>query len=141
MHLEASIEMWVVRTGAWLFTIFGTVALFLAIVGVYGVRSYTVARRTREIGIRMALGATTADALRLIMREGLILTLAGVSLGLLLSLGMGKLLGSMLYEVSGTDPIILSIATLLLAMISLAACYLPARRAARVNPIVALRYE
>ncbi len=140
-HLDASIEMWIVRTGAWLFTIFGAVALFLAIVGVYGVRSYAVARRTREIGIRMALGATTADALRLVLREGLILTLVGVSVGALLALAAGKLLGSMLYEVSGTDPLILVAAPLLLAAISLVACYLPARRAARVNPIVALRYE
>ncbi len=140
-HLESSIEMWIVRTGAWLFTIFGSVALFLAVVGVYGVRSYTVARRTREIGIRMALGATTVDTLRLVMREGLGLTVVGVSLGFLLALGTGKLLGSMLYEVSGTDPLVLTAAPLLLAAISLAACFLPARRASRVNPIVALRYE
>jgi predicted permease len=140
-HLDASIEMWIVRTGAWLFTIFGSVALFLAVVGVYAVRSYTVARRTREIGIRMALGATTSDALRLVLREGLVLTLAGVGLGFLLALAAGRLLGSMLYEVSGTDPLVLTAAPLLLAAISLTACYLPARRAARVNPIVALRYE
>jgi predicted permease len=140
-HLDASIEMWIVRTGAWLFTIFGSVALFLAVVGVYAVRSYTVARRTREIGIRMALGATTSDALRLVLREGLVLTLAGVGLGFLLALATGRLLGSMLYEVSGTDPLVLTTAPLLLAAISLTACYLPARRAARVNPIVALRYE
>ena len=140
-HLETSIDMWVVRTGAWLFTIFGAVALFLAIIGVYGVRSYAVARRTREIGIRMALGATTGNALHLILREGLVLTLVGVAVGFLLALAAGRLLGSMLYEVSGTDPIILLMAPLLLAVISMVACYLPARRAARVNPIVALRHE
>jgi predicted permease len=140
-HLEGSIEMWIFRTGAWLFTVFGSVALVLAIVGVYGVRSYTVARRTREIGIRMALGATAGDALRLVLREGLALTLAGVGAGLLLALLAGRVLGSLLYEVSGTDPLILTAAPLLLAIISLAACYLPARRAARVNPIRALRYE
>ena len=140
-HLEASIEMWIVRTGAWLFSIFGSVALTLAIVGVYGVRSYTVARRTREIGIRMALGATAGDALRLVLREGIALTLAGVGIGMLLALLAGRVLGSALYEVSGTDPLILATAPLLLAIISLAACYLPARRAARVNPIRALRYE
>lgn len=140
-HLDSSFEMWVVRTGAWLFTVFGAVALLLAIVGVYGVRSYTVARRTREIGIRMALGATTGDAMRLVLREGLVLTAAGVGAGMLLALLEGRVLGSMLYEVSGTDPLILTMAPLLLAAISLAACYLPARRAAHVNPIVALRYE
>jgi ABC-type antimicrobial peptide transport system permease subunit len=133
--------MWIIRTGAWLFTILGSVALFLAIVGVYGVRAYTVARRTREIGIRMALGATAREVLCLVLREGLALTLAGVVLGLLLALAAGKLLGSMLYEVSGTDPLVLSMASVVLALISIAACYLPARRAALVNPTVALRYE
>jgi len=140
-HLEESAEMWTIRTGAWLFTILGSVALFLAIVGVYGVRAYTVARRTREIGIRMALGATAREVLRLVLREGLALTLAGVLLGLFLALAAGRLLGSMLYEVSGTDPLVLSMASVLLASISMAACYLPARRAALISPITALRYE
>ncbi len=140
-HLEGSIEMWTIRTGAWLFTILGSVALVLSIVGVYGVRSYTVARRTREIGIRMALGATAWEVLRLVMREGLALTLAGVFLGLLVALAAGRLLGSMLYEVSGTDPLVLSMASVALASISMAACYLPARRAALVSPTTALRYE
>ena len=140
-HLDASLDMWIIRTGAWLFMVFGAVALFLAIVGVYGVRSYTVSRRTREIGIRMALGATTRDTLRLVLREGLVLTLAGVGIGFLLTLAAGRLLASMLYEVSGNDPVVLSSAPLVLATVSVAACYLPARRAARVDPIVALRYE
>ncbi len=140
-HLEGSIEMWTVRTGAWLFTILGSVALFLAIVGVYGVRAYTVARRTREIGIRMALGATAREVLRLVLREGLALTLTGVLLGLPLTIAAGKLLGSMLYEVSGTDPLVLSTASAVLALISMAACYLPARRAALVEPTTALHYE
>ena len=140
-HLEGSVEMWTVRTGAWLFTILGSVALFLAIVGVYGVRAYTVARRTREIGIRMALGATAREVLRLVLREGLALTLAGILLGLPLALAGGMLLGSTLYEVSGTDPLVLSTASAVLALISMAACYLPARRAALVHPTTALRYE
>jgi predicted permease len=140
-HLEESAEMWTIRTGAWLFMILGSVALFLAIVGVYGVRAYTVARRTREIGIRMALGASTRQVLRLVLREGLLLTGAGVVLGLGLALAAGKLLGSMLYEVSGTDPLVLSLASFALALISMAACYLPARRAALVSPTTALRYE
>jgi putative ABC transport system permease protein len=89
----------------------------------------------------MALGATAGDALRLVLREGLALTLTGVVAGMLLALLAGRVLGSLLYEVSGTDPLILTAAPLLLAIISLAACYLPARRAARVNPIRALRYE
>jgi predicted lysophospholipase L1 biosynthesis ABC-type transport system permease subunit len=140
-HLEGSIEMWTVRTGAWLFTILGSVALFLAIVGVCGVRAYTVARRTREIGIRMALGATALEVLRLVLREGIALTLTGVLLGLPLALAAGKLLGSILYEVSGTDLLVLSTSSTVLALISVAACYLPARRAALVEPTTALRYE
>ncbi len=140
-HLEGSIEMWTVRTGAWLFTILGSVALILAIVGVYGVRAYTVARRTREIGIRMALGATAREVLRLVLREGLLLTTAGVLFGLPLAVAAGILLGSILYEVSGTDPFVLSTASAVLAAISIAACYLPARRAALVSPTSALRYE
>jgi ABC-type antimicrobial peptide transport system permease subunit len=89
----------------------------------------------------MALGATARDVLRLILREGLALTLTGILLGLPLALVAGRFLGSMLYEVSGSDPLVLSVASVLLASISLVACYLPARRAALVSPTKALRYE
>ena len=140
-HLDASVDLWVVRTGARLFAIFGGVALLLAMIGLYGVRAYTVARRTREIGIRMALGADAGDALRLILREGLLLTGVGSIIGLMLSLAIGKLLSTFLYEVSGVDPVVLGVAPLLLGIVSLLACYLPARRASRVDPMVALRYE
>jgi predicted permease len=140
-HIEENIELWLVRTGARMFTSFGALALFLAVVGVYGVKAYTVSRRTREIGIRIALGATMRDALWLVMRDGLRLTGAGVALGLVLSLGTGRLLSSVLYEVSATDPLIFVVAPLVLALAAAAACYLPARRAARVDPIVALRHE
>ena len=140
-HLDASFDLWIVRTGARLFAIFGGVALLLAMIGLYGVRAYTVACRTREIGIRMALGAAAGDTLRLILREGLLLTAAGTAIGLALSLGLGKLLSTFLYRVSGVDPLVLIAAPLLLAAVSLFACYVPARRAARVDPMVALRYE
>jgi predicted permease len=140
-HLESGVELWIARTGARLFTIFGSVALFLAVVGVYGVKSYTVARRTREIGIRMALGATTGGTLRMVLGEGLILTGAGLAVGLLLAFGVGRILASMLYQVSAADPLIFSVAPITLAAISMFACYVPARRAARVDPMVALRYE
>jgi putative ABC transport system permease protein len=140
-HLDSSIELWVVRTGAQMFVIFGGVALLLAMVGLYGVRAYTVARRTREIGIRMALGANAGDTLRMILREGLIVTSIGAGAGLLLSFGLGRVLASLLYKVSGADPLVFTAAPILLAAISLLACYLPARRAARVDPMVALRYE
>jgi putative ABC transport system permease protein len=110
-------------------------------IGLYGVRAYTVARRTREIGIRMALGADASDALRMILREGLMLTGIGVCVGLALSLGVGRLLASQLYKVNTVDAPVFLTAPLLLAAVSLLACYLPARRAARVDPMVALRDE
>jgi ABC-type antimicrobial peptide transport system permease subunit len=140
-HLEGSFDLWIVRTGARMFSIFGGVALLMAMVGLYGVRAYTVARRTREIGIRIALGADAADTLRMILREGLIVTCVGAGIGLLLSVIVGKLLSSFLYKVSGADPQVFLAASILLSAISLLACYLPARNAARVEPMVALRCE
>jgi predicted permease len=140
-HLEASFDLWVVRTAARMFSIFGSVALVLAMVGLYGLRAYTVARRTREIGIRLAFGAKPGDAQRMILREGLLITSVGVIAGLGLSLVAGKLLGSVLYKVSGVDPLVFLTATVVMAAVSLLACYLPALRASRVDPMVALRYE
>ena len=140
-HLESSIDLWIMRTGATLFSIFGGVALLLAMVGLYGIRSYTVARRTREIGIRMALGANSSDTLRLVVREGVALTAIGAAAGLTLSFLLGKVLAGMLYQVSGSDPIVFLAAPAILSAVSLLACYVPARRAARVDPMVALRYE
>ena len=119
----------------------GAVALLMAMAGLYGVRAYTVARRTREIGIRMALGANASDTLRMILREGLIVTSIGAGVGLLLSVVAGRVLGSFLYQVSGIDPVVFLAAPILLSTISLLACYLPARNAARVDPMVALRAE
>ena len=140
-HFEASLELWIIRTAARMFTIFGIVAMFLAVVGVYGVRSYVVARRSREIGIRMAMGATTGDTIRWVVREGLVLTAVGLAAGLLIALAAGRLLSSMLYRVSPTDPFVFLLAPAVLAGAALLACYIPARRASRVDPIVALRCE
>jgi predicted permease len=140
-HLESSDDLWLVRTGARMMGIFGAVALLLAMVGLYGVRAYTVARRTREIGIRMALGADARGTLNAILREGLTVTLIGSGIGLLLSLGVGKVLSSFLYRVSSADPLVFLVAVVLLIAISLLACYIPARRAARIDPMTALRYE
>jgi putative ABC transport system permease protein len=140
-HLEGSADLWITRTGATMFSIFGGVALLLAAIGLYGIRSYTVARRTREIGIRMALGATAGDTLRLVVREGAFLTAIGVAAGLALSFLVGKALAGMLYEVSGSDPVVFLAAPAVLCAVSLAACYVPARRAARVDPMIALRWE
>jgi len=140
-HLEGSADIWIARTGAWMFSIFGGVALLVAMIGLYGVRAYTVARRTREIGIRVAVGATSADVLRLILREGLTVTAIASAAGMALSVAVGSALASMLYQVSGLDPAVLVGAPLLLGAVSLAACYVPARNAARVDPMMALRSE
>jgi predicted permease len=141
MHMDSSFDLWIVRTGARMFVIFGGVALLLAAIGLYGVRAYTVGMRTREIGIRMALGARASDALRMILREGMALFGIGAGVGLALSLPVGKVLSSLLYRVDSFDPVVLTLASALLAAVSFVACYIPARRAARLDPMVALRDE
>ena len=140
-HFDSNIEIWLVRAGAAMFSIFGGLALGLAVVGIYGVKAYAVARRTREIGIRMALGAQPADVLRLILREATFMLVSGILLGVLLALGTGKLVSSLLYQVSATDPIAFIVAPLVLSTAAFVACYLPARRATRINPLTALRTE
>jgi predicted permease len=140
-HLEASDELWITRIGATLFSIFGGLALVLAIVGLYGVKSYSVARRTREIGIRMALGAEPGKVQAMILREGLIMTLTGATFGLLLALGLGRVCSSLLYKVSPMDPLAFMFAPTLLFVTAMIACYLPARKATRVSPLTALRSE
>ena len=139
--MEGSVGLWIVKLGAILFGVFGAIALLLAVVGVYGVKAYAVACRTHEIGIRMALGAHRKDVFALIMRQGAIQTGLAVSLGLLLSLGAGRVLSQILYQVSPSDPFALITSSLLLALATLLACFLPARRAMHVNPITALRTE
>jgi predicted permease len=124
-----------------LLSIFGGLALVLASVGIYGVISYAVSQRTREIGVRMALGARPADVLRMILSEGLKLVAVGVALGLVAALMLTRLLEGMVYGVSMRDPLIFVLVNLLLVTVSLAACYIPARCAMRVDPLVALRYE
>jgi predicted permease len=138
-HLNASIQLWLVRAVAALFTVFGVLALGLAVVGLYGVRAYSVARRTREIGIRMALGARGFQVLRMFMREGSITLFSGIGLGLLMAVATGRIVSGFLYQVSPLDPIAFATAGILLALASLAATWLPARRASRVDPLKALR--
>jgi predicted permease len=140
-HRDQSIPLWAVNTGARLFTVFGGVALLLAVIGVYGVKSYVVSRRTREIGIRMALGATAGDVLWLVLREGLALTSVGIGLGLLLAWGVARGLSGMLYEVSALDPVVFAAAPLVLTAAAMLATYVPARRATHVVPLTALRAE
>ena len=138
-HLETSIGAWLLRMGAVLFATFGAVALLLSLIGVYGVNAYMVARRTREIGIRMALGADRPAVLRLFMREGVILTGAGLALGLILACLVARLMRGILFEVSPFDPLVFGTASALLACAALIACWLPARRATKVDPMEALR--
>ena len=140
-HRDTSVFYWAVKAGARIFTIFGALAMFLAVVGLYAVKAYVVARRTREIGIRMALGSTPGNILALVLKEGLGLTAAGLAVGFLIAIGIGQVVGSMLYEVSGFDPVVFAVAPLVLAAAALAACYLPARRATRIAPVTALRSE
>jgi putative ABC transport system permease protein len=139
--MDKSPDLWIVRLGATLFGAFGAIALLLAVVGVYGVKAYAVACRTREIGIRMALGAHRRDVFALIMRQGAMQTALAVGAGLLLSLAAGRVLAKILYQVSPTDPLALVSASLMLAIAALLACFFPASRATRVNPMTALRTE
>jgi ABC-type antimicrobial peptide transport system permease subunit len=140
-HRDLSISAWSVRAAAALFSTFGALALLLATIGVYGLKAYDVSRRTREIGIRIALGATTGDVSRLILREGARTTIIGLTIGLLLAAGLGKLLSGILYKVSPVDPVTIVAATFMLTTAALLACYIPARRATRVAPLEALRTE
>ncbi|HEX8763700.1 MAG TPA: ABC transporter permease, partial [Candidatus Acidoferrum sp.] len=129
------------RLIARLSSFFGALSLLLACIGLYGLLSYEVSRKTREIGVRMALGARPSDVLRLIVRQGIALSAAGAILGILAALGLMRYLASLLYGVRPFDPLTFLTVALLLALVALAACYIPARRASRVDPLVALRYE
>jgi putative ABC transport system permease protein len=137
----ASREMRQPRLQTMLSVSFAVMALLLAAVGLYSIISYSIIQRTHEIGIRMALGARARDVLTLVLGQGVRLTLAGVAIGLLASVAFTRFIQSLLYEVSANDPVTLALIALLLIAVALAACYLPARRATRVDPLVALRHE
>jgi predicted permease len=133
--------LWAPRMGAALLAVFGGLALILAIIGVYGVLSYSVNQQTREIGIRMAMGAQTGRVLRLVVGQGMRLAAAGLVLGLIVAFAAMRVLGSLLFGVSSHDPLTFGGVSLVLAVAAALACYIPARRATKVDPIIALRYE
>ncbi|MDQ6830323.1 MAG: ABC transporter permease [Gemmatimonadota bacterium] len=137
--LDPQVRPW--RLGAMMFGIFGSVALVLAIVGLYGVLAYTVAQRTQEIGVRIALGAQRGDVVRLVVGEGVRVAVIGVAVGAIAALGAGRAIRALLFDVSATDPLIFTLTALALVTVAAGASYLPARRAAKVDPAVALRSE
>ena len=120
---------------------FSLLALVLAAIGIYGVIQYSITMRTREIGVRMAVGAQRRDIFRMVVGEGLALSVAGMIVGLVGTLWLGRLTSSLLFGVTSTDPLTYAVVSLGLAAVALAACYFPARRASRVDPLTALRYE
>jgi putative ABC transport system permease protein len=133
--------MVVQRFTTWLLATFAAIALALAAAGIYGVISYSVSQRTHEIGIRMALGAEQRDVLRLVVGQGMVPALVGLGIGIAGAIGLTRFMSTLLFRVSVTDPMTFSVIGLLLLLVALAACYLPARSAARVDPMLALRCE
>jgi len=141
LDLRRQLSTIAVRIGGTFVGAFGVLALVLAAIGVYGVTSYTTNQRTHEIGIRLALGASRADVLRLILRRGILLTLLGLVIGLGMAFGVTRFMQSLLLGVSSTDALTFVGVALLLSAVVLVACFIPARRAMRVDPVQALRYE
>jgi len=129
------------RLNSTLLEIFSLVALVIAAIGIYGVLSYSVNQRTREIGVRMALGSQRSDVVKLIAREGLIIALAGIGAGLLAAFAVSRVMASLLYGISANDITTFAAVAAMLLVVAAAACYVPALRATRIDPIVALRYE
>ena len=141
MNEHLTYALWAPNMAASLSLAFGLVAILLSAVGLYSVMAYVVSQRTREVGIRMALGANHADVLKMITVQGMRLAVIGVVIGLLLSLALARALSSLLIGVSGYDVTTFVVVSTLLVLVAFVACYLPARRATKIDPLVALRYE
>jgi putative ABC transport system permease protein len=141
MDARMADAMWRTRVGAWLLSAFAGLALLLTAIGIFGVMSQTVSQRTTEIGVRMALGAQSRDVLSLMLGRAALVTAAGIVLGLASALALTRLIGALLYGVEATDPLTFVSVAVVLGLVALAACYLPARRATRVDAVVALRSE
>ena len=139
--ISQSSSVFLRRYPSFLIGSFAVLALILAMVGLYGLISYSVSQRTREVGIRIALGAQPRDVIRLIVGEGARLTLIGIGAGVLAALGLTRLISSLLFGVSAVDPATFAVVCLLLPGVAIAACYIPARRAVRTSPMEALRQE
>jgi ABC-type antimicrobial peptide transport system permease subunit len=118
---------------------FGLLAMILAAIGIYGLMAYSVVQRTQEIGIRMALGARARDVWTMVLRQGLIIVAVGIACGLLAAIALSKIVVSLLYGVSATDPLAFALSLLLLAAVALVACFFPARRATKVDPVAAIK--
>ena len=140
-HLDSNLDLWLVRAGAALFSVFGTLALGLAVIGLYGVRADSVARRTREIGIRMALGAQRADVLKMTVKQGLKLVGFGLVIGLAAAFILTRVMASLLFGISATDPVTFISISLVLLAVAILANLIPALRATRVDPMIALRAQ
>jgi ABC-type antimicrobial peptide transport system permease subunit len=141
MAQHKTFALWAPNMAATFSLAFGALALLLSAVGLYSVMAYVVSQRTREVGIRMALGANRADVMKLITKQGMLLAIVGVALGFVLALALAQVISSLLIGVSGYDVSTFIVVPVLLTAVALVACYLPARRATKVDPLVALRYE
>ena len=140
-HLDTNLQIWMARAAAALFSVFGVLALILAVVGTYGVMAYSVTRRFREIGIRMALGALPAKVGWMVLQDGLVMLAVGAAFGFVLALGIGRVVSSLLYGVGATDPLAFSVAPAVLGVATILACWIPAWRATQIDPLVVLRAE